>query len=176
MSFELFLLRAMQEHLACGLLDILMPLVTALGNGGALWIISAALLLVRPETRRAGAVMGLSLTLEAFFCNGLLKPLVARPRPFATEPSMVLLISPPGGFSFPSGHTAASFAAAASLYFGKSRLWRPAVLIAGLIGFSRMYLFVHYPSDVLAGAALGILTGWLSDRMLWGVRSFSARQ
>lgn len=176
MSFELSLLHALREYLACAPLDVLMPVVTVLGNGGALWIISAALLLLRPKTQRSGAAMALSLMLEAFLCNRLFKPLVARPRPFAAEPSMVLLISPPGGFSFPSGHTGASFAAASALYFEGNRLWRPATVLAGLIGFSRMYLFVHYPSDVLAGAALGILTGWLSTRMLWGARSFSARQ
>lgn len=176
MSFELSLLHALREHLACGLLDALMPGVTALSNGGALWIISTALLLLRPETRRSGAVMALSLMLEAFLCNRLLKPLVARPRPFSADPSAALLIERPGGYSFPSGHTGASFAAAAALYFEGNRLWRPATVLAGLIGFSRMYLFVHYPSDVLAGALLGILTGWLSSHALWDVHSLSSRR
>lgn len=176
MSFELSLLHAIREQLACGLLDVLMPGVTALSNGGALWIISAALLLLRPETRRSGAVMTLSLMLEALFCNRLLKPLVARPRPFSADPSVALLISRPGGCSFPSGHTGASFAAAAALYFEENRLWRPTAVLAGLIGFSRMYLFVHYPSDVLAGALLGILTGRLSSHALRAVHSLSPRR
>ncbi len=176
MPFELSILHGLQEQLGCGPLDALMPLITVLGNGGALWIISAALLLVRPKTRHLGAAMALSLALEALLCNGLLKPLAARPRPFMTDPSVTLLISPPGEFSFPSGHTGASFAAAASLYFEKSRLWRPASVLAVLIGFSRLYLFVHYPSDVLAGAVLGIATGWIGSRTLRQLQAHSARR
>ena len=98
-------------------------------------------------------------------CNVLLKPLVGRARPFQSDGSVALLVSSPGDFSFPSGHTGASFAAAAVMFFGRSSLWGWALALAALIAFSRLYLYVHYPSDVLAGALLGILTGWLMWRL-----------
>ena len=80
-------------------------------------------------------------------CNVLLKPLVGRARPFQSDGSVALLVSSPGDFSFPSGHTGASFAAAAVMFFGRSSLWGWALALAALIAFSRLYLYVHYPSD-----------------------------
>ena len=100
-----------------------------------MWLALAAVLLLRPQTRRTGWMLLGALALETVCCNLLLKPLVARPRPFALEPGVQLLIAPPGDFSFPSGHTAAGFAAVSALYFGKSRLWLPALAAAVLIAF-----------------------------------------
>ena len=157
---DLAILQWIQDNLRCGVLDTIMPAVTALGSGGVLWLALAAVLLLRPKTRRTGWMLLGALALETVCCNLLLKPLVARPRPFALEPGVKLLIAPPGDFSFPSGHTAAGFAAVSALYFGKSRLWLPALAAAVLIAFSRLYLYVHYPSDVLAGAVLGVACGW----------------
>ena len=153
---DLAILQWIQDNLRCGVLDTVMPAVTALGSGATLWLALAAVLLLRPQT---WMLLG-ALALETVCCNLLLKPLVARPRPFALEPGIQLLIAPPGDFSFPSGHTAAGFAAVSALYFGKSRLWLPALAAAVLIAFSRLYLYVHYPSDVLAGAVLGVACGW----------------
>ena len=76
-----------------------------------------------------------------------------------------MLVARPTDYSFPSGHTAASFAAASALYFRRSRWWLPAGLLAALIATSRLYLYVHFPTDVLGGAALGILSGWLGVRL-----------
>ena len=157
---DLAILQWIQDNLRCGVLDTIMPAVTALGSGAALWLALAAVLLLRPQTRRTGWMLLGALALETVCCNLLLKPLVARPRPFALEPGVQLLITPPGDFSFPSGHTAAGFAAVSALYFGKSRLWLPALAAAVLIAFSRLYLYVHYPTDVLAGAVLGAACGW----------------
>lgn len=144
-------------------LDYLMVAVTSLGNGGILWISFAVLLLLHPKTRKAGLAVAASLMLELICCNLILKPLVARPRPFDINAEICLLISRPADYSFPSGHTGASFAAASALFFQKNRLWMPAGLLATLIAFSRMYLYVHYPSDVLAGALLGVMLGWLGS-------------
>ncbi len=157
---DLAILQWIQDNLRCGILDTIMPAVTALGSGSVLWLALAAVLLLRPQTRRTGWMLLGALALETVCCNLLLKPLVARPRPFALEPGIQLLIAPPGDFSFPSGHTAAGFAAVSALYFGKSRLWLPALAAAVLIAFSRLYLYVHYPTDVLAGAVLGVACGW----------------
>lgn len=137
----------------------LWPAVSALGNAGAVWIVLAVVLLCRKKTRRLGCCVAAALVLDVLSCNLLLKPLVGRPRPFEVEATLVPLVVPPTDASFPSGHTASSFAAASALYFGKSRLWIPAVLLACAIAFSRLYLLVHFPTDVLAGAILGVACG-----------------
>ena len=140
-----------------------MPAVTALGDGGILWIGTAAVLLLTPRHRRTGAAIAAALVLEALCCNVILKPLVARLRPCDVNTAVQLLISRPDDFSFPSGHTGASFAAVGTMFASRDRLWIPALPLAALIAFSRLYLYVHYPSDVLAGALLGIMAGWLGS-------------
>ena len=138
-----------------------MPIISMLGNVGAIWIVCAVVLLVIPKTRKVGVILAVSLAIEALCCNVILKPLVARIRPFDVNTAVQLLISPPKDFSFPSGHTGAAFAAASALFFSKNRLWIPSLVLAILIAFSRLYLYVHYPTDVLGGILLGILSGWL---------------
>lgn len=160
---ELKWLDAIQLHLRSGIGDILMPFCTKLGNGGMIWILLTLILLSFRKTRKIGCAVGVSLVLEVICCNLVLKPLVARIRPCDLAPSVQLLISRPTDFSFPSGHTASSFAAASALYFSGSRLWCPAAVLAVIIGFSRLYLYVHYPSDVLAGALLGTMLGALGS-------------
>lgn len=142
-----------------------MPLVTRLGNGGAVWVLCTLLLLLFPKTRRAGAAMAAALGVEMLCCNLLLKPLVARVRPCDVNSAVRLLIPRPRDFSFPSGHTGASFAAASALHLSGSPLRLPALCLAALIGFSRLYLYVHYPSDVLGGILLGTASGWLGSRI-----------
>lgn len=161
MHSELVVLDFMQTHLRSGFLDAAMPLITALGNGGAVWIAFSLVLLLIPKTRKAGAAMAASLLLEVLCCNVILKPLVARVRPCEVNAAIRLLVARPTDFSFPSGHTGAAFAAASALYFSKNRLWLPSLMLAVLIAFSRLYLYVHYPSDILAGALIGIMAGWL---------------
>lgn len=144
-------------------LDSAMIAITSLGNVGILWIVMAVILLLCPKTRKAGVAVTAALVLELFCCNVILKPLVARPRPFEVNTTVSLLISRPADYSFPSGHTGASFAVASALFFRKNRLLIPVGILAVLISFSRLYLYVHYPSDVLAGALLGILSGWAGN-------------
>ena len=105
--------------------------------------------------RRHGAAVAFGLTLDLIACNLVLKPLIGRLRPFVERPDVVLLIPPPGDASFPSGHTAASFAAAFALKASGSPLWKPALLWALLIAFSRLYLYVHWPSDGSGGSGAG---------------------
>lgn len=155
-----------QSHLRCEFLDVVMPLITKLGDAGILWILSALILLLIPKTRKTGAAMAAALVLEALFCNLLLKPLVARTRPYDINTAVQLLIAAPIDFSFPSGHTGASFAAVSALFFRKNRLWIPAAVLSVLIGFSRLYLYVHYPTDVLAGVVIGIFFGWLGSMLI----------
>ena len=137
--------------------------VTHLGDHGFFWIALALVLLCIPRTRRLGLCVAIALILELLACNILIKPLAARPRPYALR-AVELLIEAPKDYSFPSGHAAAAFAAAGALALSRSRLAIPAGILAAIIAFSRLYLFVHYPTDVLAGILLGCLCGlgsWL---------------
>lgn len=158
-ELEFAVLAFFQDHVRCGLLDTLVPLFTRLCDHGELWILLAAVLLLFRRTRRVGAAVALALVLDLVTCNWLLKPLIHRIRPYDVNTAVQLLVPRLSDFSFPSGHTAASFAAAGALHQSKSRLWLPALVIAVLMGLSRLYLYVHWPSDVLGGALVGWLCG-----------------
>ena len=166
---ELAILDFIQSNLRCDFLDSAMTLITGLGDGGKIWIACTVVLLLIPKTRKAGMAMVIALTLDILCCNVILKPFVARIRPCDVNTAVQLLIERPLDYSFPSGHTASSFAAASALYFSRKKLWIPAAILAGLIGFSRLYLYVHYPTDVLAGALLGIMLGWIGSVLVKGI-------
>lgn len=168
MNIDFQILDFIQAHMRCRFLDMAMPLITKLGDVGIIWIVLALGLLLFPKTRKVGAAVSAGLVLEALCCNILLKPVVARIRPYEVNLAVQLLIEKPVDFSFPSGHTAAAFATTSALFFSKSRLWIPALVLSVLLAFSRLYLYVHYPTDVLAGALLGILAGWIGSVMIRG--------
>lgn len=147
--------------------DVLMPFITSFGNGGVIWIVLTVILLLIPKTRKTGLILGAALILDGILCNLLLKNLMRRIRPCDIKDAVRLLIPYPSDYSFPSGHTAVSFAAASALYFaGGKYLWKTALVLAAFIAFSRMYLYVHYPTDILGGALLGILCGYLGCRIV----------
>lgn len=161
-ALDLSILDWIQARLAGPFGDAVLPWVTRLGDGGIFWIALALLLLAFPKTRPYGAAMALSIAVEVVCCNLILKPLVARVRPYDVNPAAVLLVARPTDFSFPSGHAGVSFAAAGALAFMKTKWSVPALAAAALVGFSRLYLYLHYPSDVLAGLLLGLGTGALA--------------
>lgn len=165
MEFEFQILDFLQTlHNPVG--DALMKGASFLGNGGILWIILTIVLLCIPKTRTTGIIMAAALCVDALLCNVVLKPMIARIRPFDVNTAVQLLVSAPRDYSFPSGHTAASFAAVSALYFaGEKKLWKIFLVFAVVIAFSRMYLYVHYPTDILGGIFLGILCGWLGCRI-----------
>lgn len=141
-------------------LDELMLLITHLGDMGIFWILLAGVLLLIPETRKSGVIVAVALCLDVIVCNGILKNVFARTRPFDVNEAVQLLIVAPKDFSFPSGHTGASFAVVAALYFaGEKKLWKASLVLAVLIAVSRMYLYVHYPTDILGGMLVGITVG-----------------
>lgn len=149
-----------QNNLQCGFLDFLMPLVTALGNLGAVWIAAAIPLICIKKYRRYGIVLLAVLAFSALLGNFVIKPLVMRPRPCHIDESFLLLINTPHDSSFPSCHTLTSVACAAVLTMTDRRFALAAVPVAFFIAFSRLYLFVHFPSDVLAGGIIGFLVGF----------------
>ena len=151
-------------------LDMLAPKISFLADGGWLWILFAVLLLLKKRTRKTGLTITLALLLSMLVANIILKPVVARIRPFHVNPNIRLLIPAPSDYSFPSGHTQASFAAATAMYCNIKYLGIAALLLAGLIGFSRLYLYVHYVSDVLAGALIGYGLGCLSNSLIGELR------
>lgn len=157
---ELEILHAIQE-LHTDWLDAFMILVTTLGNGGIIWIALSLVLVVPKRTRACGLTMMGAMALSYLLGNLLLKNLIARPRPFMVDSSVSLLIPKPGEYSFPSGHTLNSVTAATVifLYFKKAGIG--AYVLAALIAFSRLYLFVHYPTDILGGILLGIMDAML---------------
>lgn len=161
-AYELGILDFIQENLKCGFLDAFMPLVTRLGDGGIFWIAVAVILLFTKKYRKTGAMLGTALLLGFLIGNCTLKPLVARTRPYDMPGTEVaLLVDRLSDYSFPSGHTLACAEAATVLLIREKRFGIPALIIAILVALSRLYLYVHYPTDVLAGAVLGTLFGIL---------------
>lgn len=141
-------------------LDKIMVAITSLGNAGILWIVLAAVLLIIPRTRKAGLCIAIALILDLLITNCLLKNLVARTRPYDVANFTNLIVKKPTDYSFPSGHTAASFAAVTALFMRKEKLLGSiACVVAVLIAFSRMYLYVHFPTDILGGIVVGIASG-----------------
>lgn len=157
----------LKETCAHPFLDNIMIFVSALGDGGFIWIALGLLFLFMGRKhkiwQKRGLFLLLSLAANALACNLLLKPLVARTRPYDLL-GYDILIPPVGDDSFPSGHTSASFAAATAIYAMDKKWGMAAYAFAALMGFSRLYLGVHFPTDVLAGAVIGVLMAKAAQR------------
>ena len=137
-------------------LDFFLPTITHLGDDGLFWIACAVVLLLIPKTRKIGLSMGVALVIGLLVCNLGLKLLCQRPRPYDFFADIVAYkTSGERDFSFPSGHTIASFEAAIVLLIKKWKIGIPATILAALIAFSRLFLCVHYPTDVLTSVVLG---------------------
>ena len=144
------------------ILDKIMTSITKLGDAGIFWIILTLLFLIIPKMRKTGIIMAAALIMDLLICN-----VAARTRPYDVNTSVQLLVAKLHDYSFPSGHTAASFASVTALYLaGEKKLWKPALVLACLIAVSRLYLYVHYPTDVLGGMVFGILAGYVGYLMV----------
>lgn len=166
LKFDFFILDLIRNNLTCGFFDGLMVFFTKLGDGGIVWIALTVICLISDKYRKVGAAMAVSLAIALLAGVMGLKELVARPRPFQLK-DVYLLIPEPAGFSFPSGHTMVSFAAAFSVWLTHRKEGALTLIVAALIGFSRIYLYVHFLTDVLAGAVLGILFGWIGTALVY---------
>ena len=158
MSFEFSILNLIQG-LRTPLFDHIVLFITSLAN--YVWYILIMGLLINKPTRKIGIILAVAMILQYLINGGLLKHLFTRVRPCNVDDTIELLIKRPKGFSFPSGHSAAAFCAVGVLYGVKMKklLWT-AFVLACLIAFSRLYLYVHFPTDVLAGALCGFFIGY----------------
>ena len=167
-GFDLPILDWIAENIHCAFLDTVMPLITMLGDAGIFWIALSVLFLLFPKYRKIGLGMGAALLMGVLVCNVTMKPLFARIRPYDYQlehfgGTIQLLVATPHDFSFPSGHTLASFEAATVLLINNRKLGIPAMILAVLIAFSRLYLYVHYPTDVIFSVFMGIGFAFLGN-------------
>ena len=163
---ELAILDFIQEFLRNPILDEIMKIITSLGYEGILYYICILLLLIPKKTRKLGIILALAILLNWLLANVTLKPLVARTRPYDVNTAIEIIIHKPSSYSFPSGHTAQAFTAAFAFYFANSKLSKPMFVLATLIAFSRLYFYVHYPTDVLGGILIGCLCGFLANKII----------
>lgn len=129
---------------------------------GIPWLLLGGILFCFKKTRAAGAMLSAAVVLTFFFNELAIKNAVDRVRPCNIDMSIPLAIKRPDSFSFPSGHTSSAFAAVGVLVLRHKKAGIPLLLFAALMGFSRMYLFVHFPTDVIAGAAFGMIMAWVT--------------
>ena len=169
-SFDLPILDWIQANLQSEFMDKFMPVITMFGDAGIFWMVISALLLIFPRSRKTGLGMAIAMVIGLLVCNVTLKPLVARIRPYDLQLqefgiTIQLLGERMHDFSFPSGHTIASFEAAVVLLKNSKKMGIPAMILAVLIAFSRLYLYVHYHTDVIASVVLGTLFALIGDAL-----------
>ncbi len=161
-QIDFSVLNFIQEHMRCPFLDFLFPVITHLGDMGIIWILIALVLLLFKRHRKTGVTMIIGLLLGLIIGNLFLKNLIGRLRPFEVEEGIKLLIKAPKDPSFPSGHTLSSVTSATILFLNYKKRAIIFLVLAILIAFSRLYLYVHFPSDVIFGAILGVFIANLS--------------
>lgn len=168
LEFDIAFFRFVEEHLWSPALDAVMVAVTTLGDGGLIWIALGAVLLFFKNYRRFGIMIFVALLFSLIINDNILKPLIARPRPFDLESWKTIFVYPelierPSSLSFPSGHSSSSLAAAVVLLFSKNKkLGIPVLVFALLMAFSRIYVHVHYATDVFAGIVAGTVYALLA--------------
>ncbi len=175
-SFDLPILDWIQANLHSPMMDTIMPIITLFGDAGIFWIAIAVALLLFPKTRKTGLGMGIAMLLGVLICNVIMKPMIGRIRPYDFQLGLgltwdqivaggKLLVDTPHDFSFPSGHTIASFEASVVIFKNNKKWGVPALILAVLIAFSRMYLYVHYPTDVIFSVFAGTLFAFIGDAL-----------
>ncbi len=151
-----------QEHLRCRFLDAVMPVITHLGSFGIFWILLAFVFVFMKKYRKYGINMLTGMLIGLIIGNMILKNAVLRERPCWIDDTILMLITIPKDYSFPSGHTTSSVIASLAIFHENRRLGILAMILTIMIAFSRMYLFVHFPTDILGGAILGTVIGMMT--------------
>ena len=164
-NIEFAILDFIREYMTSPIMDKIMVGITSLGNSGAIWIVLAILMLCSKKYRKTGIILAIGLIGSLVIGNIILKPLFHRLRPFQIKEGIELLISAPHDYSFPSGHTLASVISATILLIREKRIGIYALVLAILIAFSRLYLYVHFPTDILGGAVIGAIIGFFSVKI-----------
>ena len=170
-QWDIGILHWISENLTNPFLDAVMPFITSLADKGWFWIALALVLIAIPKTRWIGLTMGVALAFGVILGNGVIKNVVHRIRPYDFDPTLIVRITKlPDDFSFPSGHTLASMEAATALFLRNKKAGIPALVLAVLISLSRLYVAVHYPTDVIVGAVLGVFFAFAAKWVIDAVR------
>ncbi|WP_251861313.1 phosphatase PAP2 family protein [Clostridium sp. Marseille-Q2269] len=157
-NLDIFILDLIHKTISNSFMDKIMIFITSIGNLGLIWIGISLILLLNKKYRKVGVLCIAALLLDTILVDLLIKNIVQRGRPFTAIEGINLLVKAPKSFSFPSGHTAASFAIA-TVIWKELKIFRiPVLILASLIAFSRLYLYVHYPSDILLGILAGVIS------------------
>lgn len=160
-SFEFAILDGIQEYLQCAFMDAVIPVLTHFGI--VFWIVLAILFMCFKKYRTCGISMGAGMIMGLLVGNLILKNLIQRARPCWINETVQLLVELPDDYSFPSGHTLASFIAAIVIFRHSKKLGIPALLFASLMAFTRLYLYVHFPTDILGGIVLAAVVAITAD-------------
>lgn len=165
-KFDFAILDFIHNYLSSPILDKLMVFITTLGNAGMIWIITGLVMLCTKKYRKTGIMLVVGLTIGLILGNFILKPGIARIRPFGIKEGIELLIKAPTDYSFPSGHTLASIISAVIILLHHKKIGYCAMALAVLIAFSRLYLYVHFPTDIIGGALLGTIIAIISVKIV----------
>lgn len=166
MNYEFEVLNFIQANITNPVLDKTMIIFTYLGAGGFIWILVTLMLLMSAKYKKNGLILAISLLGCLLIGNVILKPLIGRIRPCDVNLAVELLVKRPLDASFPSGHAMSSFAAALSIFYLNKKAGVGAFLLAAAISFSRLYLYLHYPTDIVAGAVIGIAIAVISKKIV----------
>lgn len=160
-NLDFKILNLIQENLRCKFLDGFNIFISSLGNFGIFWILSGIVLIIFKKYRKIGILALISLFVSFLIFQGILKPIFNRLRPFEQNLEFLHIIKPPFSSSFPSGHTTSAFAFTFLLMLKKTKFFIPSLVIAIFIAFSRLYIYVHFPSDVICGIIVGFLSAFI---------------
>lgn len=158
-NFDFAVLDGIQDIFQCDFLDTVIPLITHLGHG-VIWSVFGLIFLFIKKYRFNGICIITALTVTVIISEFIIKPIFLRERPYLSNPEILLLIPEPSGTSFPSSHTSTSFACAVQFFGINRKAGIAAVSFAGIIAFTRLYLYVHFPTDILGGIVLGLILGF----------------
>ena len=181
-SFDLPILDWIQANIQCAFLDTTMPVITHMGSAGFL-IVFAVFMMLLKKYRKTGFSVALAMVFGLVICNIILKPGIHRIRPYDYQEQMGiminLLIEKQHDFSFPSGHTIATFEAATAIFLNHKKLGTVCLVLASVIAFSRLYLYIHYPTDVFTsivlGVVLAILANWVVGKVMAAIETKKAK-